>query len=80
MEKKSDISKGLALVLIILTVLISATSTWVIITKSISPEPESGFNKALISLHILKAPDSGSVATDTNSGDVRLYIANSKGG
>lgn len=80
MEKKSDISKRLALVLILMTVLISATSTWVLINSSISSEhEESSFNKALIHLHILPAPVKEPVQTDSNSGDIRLYIA-SKGG
>jgi hypothetical protein len=80
MEKGSDISKTLALVLIILTVLISATSTWVLITKSMSSEPESSINKALVHLRILRGDVQEPLQTDTNSGDVRLFIANSKGG
>jgi hypothetical protein len=80
MEKGSDISKTLALVLILLTVLISATSTWVIVSKSMTSEPTSTFNKALIHLRILKGPVQEPVQTDTNSGDVRLHIAKTKGG
>lgn len=78
MEKGTDISKTLALVLIILTVLISAVSTWVLITSSTSSEPGSPFNRALIHLSILKGSDRMPAQADANSGDVRLYISQPK--
>lgn len=81
MEKGSDVSKTVAFVLIILTVLISATSTWVLITSSMSSEPVfPGFNDALVKLHILRGPVMEPLQSDTNAGDVRLYIADTKGG
>ncbi len=80
MKKESDVSKTIALVLIILTVMISATSTWVLITSSMSPEPQqSGLNKVMVFLHILKSPVSEPMQTDYNSGDVQLFIANDGG-
>ncbi|MFC1741515.1 hypothetical protein ACFL3V_03190 [Nanoarchaeota archaeon] len=81
MRKESDISKRVALVLIILTVVISAASTWVLITKSMDSNPvHDGFNKALVQLHILRGPVEDPFQSDTNSGDVKLYIAKTKGG
>jgi hypothetical protein len=81
MEKKSDITKTIALILIILTVVISATSTWVLINKSMSSEPEyPAFNRALIHLNILKGEPYEPVQTDTNSGNVKLFISKAKGG
>ncbi|MBN1544103.1 hypothetical protein JW898_01420 [Candidatus Woesearchaeota archaeon] len=81
MEKGSDISKSLALVLIILTIFISAVSTWMLINKSVgSGSEEGGLNRALVQLHILKGPVYEPLQTDTNSGDVKLYIARTKGG
>jgi len=80
MKKESDVSKVLAFILIILTVMISATSTWVLITKSMSNEPQqSRFNKALIFLHILKGPVEEPTQTDSNSGDVSVFIAKNGG-
>ncbi|MBW2964300.1 hypothetical protein KY363_02470 [Candidatus Woesearchaeota archaeon] len=78
MEKRTDISKALALVLIILTVLISAASTWVLITSSMSSEPGGSFNRALVHLSILKGPERLPAQADTNSGDVKLYISQPK--
>ncbi len=80
MSKESDISKTLAFVLIILTVMISAASTWVLVDRTMSSEPESSFNDALIRLHILRGQVEEPVQTDTNAGDVRLYIADKRGG
>ena len=82
MEKRSsDVSKTVALVLIILTVIISAASTWVLITKSMESEPVGGsLNSALVQLRILKASTPEPVASDTNAGDVKLFIAKAKGG
>ncbi|MFH1064359.1 MAG: hypothetical protein V1729_04725 [Candidatus Woesearchaeota archaeon] len=80
MKKESDVSKTLALVLIILTVMISATSTWVLITNSMSPQPEqSGLNKVMILLHIIKGPVNEPMQTDYNSGDVKLFISDNGG-
>jgi hypothetical protein len=80
MEKRIDISKRLALVLIILTVLISAVSTWVLISSSIGPGEGSSVNDVLVRLNILKGPVREPVQTDSNTGDVTLFIAKSKGG
>ena len=78
MEKRSDVSKTVALVLIILTVLISTTSTWVLITSSMSSEPVfPGFNNALIKLHILNGPSTEPIQSDTNAGDWSRYYSNS---
>lgn len=79
-KKSDDVSKTIALVLIILTVIISATSTWVLITQSMSSEStDSGFNKALIHLRILRGEAPAHLQSDTNAGDVKLFIAD-KGG
>jgi predicted acyltransferase len=78
MEKGSDVSKGLALVLIILTVLVSAVSTWVLITSSMESEiaPSNGFS--LVHLNIFKSRAAEPTLMDANSGNARLVIA--KGG
>ena len=75
-----DISKTLAFVLIILTVMISATGTWVLITSSMGPEQGPSVNRALIHLYINRGQVVEPVQTDSNAGDVRLVIAKSKGG
>lgn len=81
MEKKSDISKTIALILIILTVVISATSTWVLITNSMSSEPAyPAFNKALIHLNILEGEHYEPAQMDSNSGNVKLFVSKSRGG
>jgi len=80
MEKKRDISKRFALALIILTVLISATSTWVLVTHSMSAEPGPAVNKPLIHLFITRGEPLEPAQTDTNSGNVRLLIGKPKGG
>jgi hypothetical protein len=78
MEEKGDISKSVALVLIIIIVLISATSTWVLITHSMDSEDVPGFGSALIHLNIFKNRVVEPVQTDSNSGEVRLYISKPK--
>jgi hypothetical protein len=78
MEEKGDISRSVALVLIILTVLISATSTWVLITHSMESDKGSGLGDALVHLNIFKSRVREPVQTDTNSGQVSLYIAKAK--
>ena len=79
-KKSDDVSKTITLVLIILTVIISATSTWVLITNSLGSEPAgSGFNNALIHLRILRGDAPAPLQSDTNAGDVKLFIAD-KGG
>ena len=78
MEEKRDISKSIALVLIVLTVLISATSTWVLITHSIDSETGPGFGSALIHLNIFKNRVIEPVQMDSNSGEVKLYISKPK--
>ncbi len=79
-KKEKNNFKTLALVLVILTVLISATSTWMLITNSMNSEPDSSFNKALVQLRIIKGQTVELPQTDSNAGDVKLYIAESKGG
>ncbi len=80
MEKKSDTSKVLAFVLIVLTVLISATSTWLLITSSMDSPVPSVFDKVLISLNIIKNRPAQNVQMDSNAGQATIFIAKSKGG
>ena len=80
MEKGSDISKSLALALILLTVLVSAASTWVLVTTSVGSDEPSGLNDALVMLHILKGHPKEPFQMDSNSGDVKLFISRPKGG
>jgi len=79
MEKGSDISKTLALVLVILTVIISATSTWVLITNSMDYDMPARFDAALLRLHILKGDVKVPMQTDANAGDVKIFIAKQGG-
>lgn len=80
MKKESEISKTIALVLIILTVMVSATSTWMIITSSMDPaQDQTGLGKVMVFLNILKGPVTEPVQTDQNTGDVQLFIAENGG-
>ena len=76
--EKGDVPKRLAMALVILTVLISGASTWVLITKSSYVEPFSGINDALVHLNIFKNRAQEQFTSDANSANVKLYI--SKGG
>ncbi|MBW2968352.1 hypothetical protein KY362_07770 [Candidatus Woesearchaeota archaeon] len=80
MEKKKEISKTLAFALVVLTVLISAASTWIIIDKTLdSPGPHPTLSETLVRLHILRGPVVEPAQTDSNAGQVQLYISD-KGG
>jgi hypothetical protein len=80
MEEKSDISKSVALVLILLTVFISAASTWMLITHSMDSDSGPGLGDAIVHLSIFKSRVREPVQTDSNSGEVRLYVAKRNGG
>jgi hypothetical protein len=75
MEKGSDVPKTLAFTLIILTVLISAASTWVLVTKSIGNEPLLSLNSAIVHLNIFKNNVREPALYDSNAGNARLFIA-----
>ena len=78
MENGSDVSKKLALVLILLTVFISAASTWLLVTSSVNPDVGESFNSAIIHLNIFRNRVNEPAQTDSNAGNARLFIA--KGG
>jgi len=79
-EKGNDISKRLALILIVLTVIISAACTWVLISSTSESDSTQGAFGAIIHLNILKGKSVEPVLTDSNSGNVQLNIVNKKGG
>jgi hypothetical protein len=78
MEKGSDVPKALAFTLIILTVLISAASTWVLVTKSMDSSPSFSLNMANVQLGILKGFYKEPLLKDSNEGNARIYIAKPK--
>ena len=75
MEKESDVPKTLAFTLIILTVLVSAASTWVLVTKSIGNEPLPSLNSAILHLNIFKNNVHAPALSDSNAGNARIFIA-----
>jgi len=79
-EKESDMHKGVVITLIILTVLVSAVSTWMLITSSMDSQTPSSSNSVLVHLNIFKSRAIEPVLSDANGGNARLIIAKSKGG
>jgi hypothetical protein len=79
MMEKGDVPKALAFTLIILTVLISAASTWVLVTRSIDSKPLLSLNSAIVHLNIFRNNVHEPALSDSNAGNARIFIAK-KGG
>ena len=78
--QKKDMPKSIALVLVLLTVVISAATTWLVIDRSFSSEPLYSEGSGIIALNIRKGESLQPGLKDSNSADVKLNIVKNKGG